>query len=186
MEDKEILRLYCDRDQRAISETSAKYGRFCGKIAMNILHSREDAEECVNDTYLRAWNSIPPVIPSIFSAFLGRITRNLSFNRYKALHADKRGGGETALILDELAEIVSDGETPENELMRRELTKEINEFLTGLSEEKRGMFIRRYWYSDKVSDIAERYGKTESTISVTLNRLRKKLRDFLKERGYDL
>lgn len=186
MEDSDILRLYGERNERAIEETSVKYGRYCGKIAMNILHSREDAEECVNDTYLHAWNAIPPKMPQILSAFLGRITRNLSFNRYKSLHADKRGGGEMELILDEIAEIVSDGESAEDEMMRQELSKEIDGFLASLSEEKRGMFIRRYWYSDGVIDIAKRYGKSESTVSVTLNRIRKKLRDYLKERGYDL
>ena len=186
MEDESIIDMYYERDQRAVSETSAKYGKYCGGIAMNILRSREDAEECVNETYLSAWNSIPPSRPSVLSAFLGRITRNISFNRYKAMRAEKRGGGEIPVILDEIAEIVSDGETAEDGLMRRELSKEISSFLSGLPEDKRGMFIRRYWYSDSVSAIAKRYGKTENGVSVILARIRKKLRDYLTERGYDL
>ncbi|MCR5122860.1 MAG: sigma-70 family RNA polymerase sigma factor [Ruminococcus sp.] len=186
MEDNEILDLYRERNQRAVIETNAKYGGYCGKIAMNILHSREDAEECVNDTFLKAWNTIPPTVPEILSAFLGRITRNISFNRYKAMHAGKRGGGEMTVILDEIAEIVSGGETPEDALSRRELSRAIGEFLEEQTAEKRGMFIRRYWYSDSISVIAKRYKKTENTVSVTLNRLRKQLRGYLTERGFNI
>lgn len=183
MEDQNIIKLYFDRDEAAISETASKYGKYCRIIAMNILGSHEDAEECVNDTYLGAWNSMPPQKPSMLSVFLGRITRNLSFNKYKYYHADKRGGGETALILDELSEIVSGEESVEDEVLERELINEINSFLNALPEHKRGIFIRRYWYSDSISSIAERYGITENAASVTLNRIRNKLREYLTERG---
>lgn len=183
MEDQNIIKLYFDRDEAAISETASKYGKYCRTIAMNILGSNEDAEECVNDTYLGAWNTMPPQKPSMLSVFLGRITRNLSFNKYKYYHADKRGGGETALILDELGEIVSGEESVEDAILERELINEINSFLNALPKRKRDLFIRRYWYSDSISSIAERYGITENSASVTLNRIRNKLREYLKERG---
>lgn len=183
MEDQNIIQLYFDRNERAISETALKYGKYCRTIAMNILNSNEDADECVNDTYLNAWHAIPPHKPGILSVFLGRITRNLSFNQYKYKHADKRGGGEIALILDELGEIVSGEESVEDAILKRELMNEINAFLKTLPAQKRSMFILRYWYSDSVSSIAERLKLTENSVSVTLNRIRKKLREYLIERG---
>lgn len=186
MNDKDIVRLYFNRDQRALSATAKKYGSYCTAIARNILESREDAEECVNDTYLSAWDAIPPTRPEILSAFLGRITRNLAFNRYKHNRAAKRGSGETAAVLEELAECVSGLEDVEQEIDRRELIAAINSFLDALSPQKRNLFICRYWYSDSVANIAKRHGMTESNVSVTLNRVRSKLKEYLTERGYAL
>ena len=186
MDDNVIVQLYWDRNKQAIDETSSKYGPYCTSIAMNILHNHEDAEECVNDTYLNTWNSIPPHKPNTLSTFLGKIVRNLSFNRYKSIHTAKRGGYEFPLILDELSEIVSDNVSAEDEVIKKELIATFNDFLDSLSEEKRYIFIRRYWYSDSIAAIAEKSRRTENSISVELSRIRKKLRNYLTERGYDL
>lgn len=132
MNDKDIIQLYLNRDQRALSATAKKYGKYCTSIAKNILGNNEDAEECVNDTYLSTWNSIPPTIPTILSAFLGKITRNLAFNKYKHNHVMKRGNGEIAVVLDELAECVSGVDDVEQEIDRRELVATINSFLETL------------------------------------------------------
>lgn len=186
MNDNAIVKLYLDRDERATKETDVKYGRYCTSIAMNILESREDAEECVNDTWLHAWNAIPPNKPSVLSTFLGKITRNLSFNRYKFNRREKRGGGEMALILDELSEVVSGKESVVDEVLKRELILAINEFINSLSEEKRTLFLRRYWYSESISDLAYISDKTENSVSVTLSRIRKALKAYLIERGYEV
>lgn len=186
MEDKEIIKLYLDRNEKAIAATSEKYGSYCKTISVNILKNDEDAEECVNDTYMKTWNAIPPQIPVIFSAFLGKIVRNISFNKYRHNNSQKRGGSEMPLILDELGEIVSGKESVEDEIDKKELLRDINGFLNSISEYKRGIFIRRYWYSNKVSDIAKRCGKSENSVSVELNRVRKNLRDHLLKRGYEL
>lgn len=186
MQDKEIIQLYFDRDQRALSATANKYGNYCTSIAKNILGNNEDAEECVNDTYLNAWNAIPPKRPLLLSAFLGKITRNLALNQYKHNHVKKRGSGEFAVVLDELAECVSDWNDVEQEIDRKELTKAINSFLSTLAPKKRNIFICRYWYSDSISSIAKRYEMTESNVSTTLNRLRVKLKEYLSERGFQL
>ena len=186
MDDTTIVQLYWDRDERAIPATSGKYGNYCNSIAWNILGNREDAEECVNDTYMRAWNSMPPHRPNALSAFLGKITRNVSLNRYKQNTADKRGGGEVPAVLEEIAELVSDTDSVEQEVDRRELVKAIDAFLDGLPTEKRSLFLCRYWYFDSVSDLASRFGMTENHVSITLNRLRRKLHNDLLERGFDL
>ena len=184
MDDQEIIQLYLKRDQRALSATARKYGNYCASIARNILGNHQDVEECVNDTYLKAWNSIPPTVPTMLSAFLARITRNLAFNKYKHDHVRKRGQGEVALVLDELAECVSGLEDVEREVDRRELVRTIQAFLDTLPTKKRDIFVCRYWYSDSVSFIARRYGMTENHVSVTLSRTRSKLNTYLTERGY--
>ena len=186
MDDTKIVQLYWDRNEQAIPATADKYGRYCASIAQNILGNKEDAEECVNDTYISAWNSMPPHRPSILSTFLGKITRNLSFNRYKYNTANKRGGGEAALVLDEIAELVSGTDSVEQEVLRKELVKAIDAFLDGLPDDKRRIFVCRYWYFDSVSNIASRFGMTENNVSVTLNRLRLKLHNHLLERGFEL
>lgn len=186
MEDHEIIRLYWDRDETAIRATDEKYGAYCTAIARNILASREDAEECVSDTWLRAWNAMPPQRPNILSAFLGRITRNLSFNRCRFHTAQKRHGGELPLILEELEECVSGGETPEEALDRKALTQAIERFLDTLPPVKRSIFVDRYWYARSVSEIARRRHMTENHVSVTLSRLRQKLRRHLMERGIEV
>ena len=186
MNDERIVRLYWDRDETAISATAEKYGKYCAAIAQNIIGVREDAEECVNDTYLRAWNSMPPHKPQVLSAFLGKITRNLAFDRYKRRAADKRGGGEISAVLDELSELISDTEELEDALYEKELISAINAYLGTLSPDKRCIFVRRYWYADSVSDIAVRLGKNEGAVSMMLGRLRRQLRDYLTERGFSV
>lgn len=186
MDDAKIVQLYWDRNEQAIPATADKYGSYCTSIAKNILCNREDAEECVNDTYMNAWNSMPPHRPGVLSAFLGKITRNLSIKRYRHNTADKRGGGQATVVLDEIAEFVSDTDSVEQEMDRRELVKAMNTFLGTLSAEKRGIFLRRYWFFDSISDIASRVGMTENHVSVTLNRLRRKLHNYLLERGFEL
>lgn len=185
MDDNEIVQLYWDRSEQAIPATFEKYGNYCISIAENILGNKEDAEECVNDTYLNAWNSIPPHRPSVLSTFLGKITRNLSLNRYKQSRADKRGGGSLPQVLDELAECVSGTDDVEQEIGHRELIRMIDTFLSTLSASKRGIFICRYWYFDSICDIASRFGMTENSVSVTLSRLRMKLHNYLTERGFE-
>lgn len=186
MDDAKIVQLYWDRDEQAIPATADKYGNYCTSIAKNILGNREDAEECVNDTYMNAWNSMPPHRPSILSTFLGKIVRNLSFNRYKHNTADKRGGEELPVVLDELSDLVSGKDDVEQEINQKELINAIDTFLDSLSPEKRSIFISRYWYTDSISGIAKRHGITDGAVSMTLNRLRLKLHNYLLERGFEL
>lgn len=186
MDDVMIVQLYWDRNEQAIPATADKYENYCTTIAKNILGNCEDVEECINDTYFRAWNAMPPHRPSVLSAFLGKLTRNLSLNRYRRNTAEKRGGGNISVVLDEITDLVSDTDIVEREIDRRELVREIDRFLAGLSPDKRNIFVCRYWYFDSISDIASRFGKTENHISVILNRLRSKLHDHLLKRGFDL
>ena len=186
MEDSEIVALYWARDQQAISESADKYGTYCASIARNILESPEDAEECVSDTWFRAWNAMPPQRPDILSAFFGRITRNLAFDRYRSRSAAKRGGRETALVLEELRDCVSGRDEAQQHLDYQELLADLNGFLRSLPKEKRRLFLRRYWYAEPIAEIAKDFGMRENHISVTLHRLRKQLRDYLQERGHTL
>ena len=186
MDDAQIVKLYWDRDEQAIPATSDKYGNYCTWIAKNILGNQEDAEECVNDTYLNAWNSMPPHRPSILAAFLGKITRNLSFNRYKYNTAGRRGGGEMPAVLEELSDLVSGKDNVEQTFEQRELTKTIDAFLDRLSPKKRSIFISRYWYTESISEIAARHSMSNGAVSMTLNRIRLKLRNYLLERGFEL
>lgn len=184
MEDDGILELYWARDGRAVEETRAKYGAFLRSVAMNLLNAEEDAEECVSDTYLAAWNRIPPERPAVLRAFLGRIVRNISLDRLKHLRALKRGGGEADAIFDELAEILPDARTPETEVEKKELLRELESFLQTQPERTRGIFLRRYWYADSVKAVARRFGLGENAVSAQLARTRSKLRAYLTERGY--
>ncbi len=186
MNDNEIVQLYWERDERAISESSDKYGRYCTKIAENILSDHEDARECVNDTWLRAWDSMPPHRPSLLSAFLGKLTRNLSLDRYRMLHREKRGAHNMDLILDELEDCVSGADTPEDTALGNELKEAINAFLRSLPAQKRYLFISRYWSAETISGLAERFQMSENNVSVSLNRIRGSLRAYLNERGYKL
>ena len=186
MDDSKIVQLYWDRNEQALTATSDKYGNYCITIAKNILGNKEDAEECVNDTYMRAWNSLPPHRPNILSTYLGKITRNLSFNLYKRNTADKRGGVEVPVVLDEIVDLVSDTDDVEKEIDRRELVKAIDDFLGKLPADKRSIFICRYWYFDSISNIASRFGMTNNYVSVLLNRLRLKLHNYLLERGFEI
>lgn len=186
MDDREIVKLYFDRNIRAIEETTEKYRSYLATVAMNILGNCEDAEECLNDALHKTWNSIPPNRPENLRTYIGKIVRNLSFDRYRKNNSEKRGCGEIGIVLDELSEIVSGKDTPETEIDKKELAREINSFLSGISGEKRNIFVMRYWYAMKVSVIAEKTGKTETNVSVILNRVRSSLKIYLSERGYDL
>lgn len=186
MNDQEIIELYWNRDERAIPETAQVYGAYCRAIAHNILFDAQDAEECVNDTWLHTWNAIPPNRPRVFSAFLGRIIRNLALNRYQRSRAQKRGGSELNLVYEELAECVSGRESVEQTMDARELTQALNDFLAAQSPKHRKLFVRRYWYAERVADIAKQTGMTENHVSVILHRQRAALRVFLAERGFDL
>lgn len=181
MEDKQIVALYCDRQESAIEKTAEKYGKYCFSIADNILHNTEDSEECVNDTWMKAWLSIPPTIPAYLRVFLGKITRNLSFDKYRASHSAKRGGGEMPLILDELEEVLIGGSDIEAEYERKELVEAINTFLYALSEKDSKIFVRRYFFAETTGEIAERFHLKESNVRVILSRTRKKLQAYLIE-----
>ena len=159
MEDTQIIDLYWERNEGAVTQTAAKYGSYCYRISYSILFNEEDAEECVNDTYMHAWNTMPPQRPGCLSAFLGRITRNISLNRYKQNHAEKRGGGQVALALSELEDCVPAATTVEQELEGKLLAQSISCFLRMQPERKRNIFIRRYWYLDPVERIAKAYVK---------------------------
>ena len=184
MDDKGIIDLYFDRSEKAISETAVKYGKYCFSIAFNILTDKEDSEESVNDTWLAAWNNIPPRVPAILSTFLGKITRNISLNRWKSLRAYKRGGGEVTLALEELEGCVSGGENPEAQLEQKELLRAVNRFLAGLPEMERKVFVCRYWYLDSVPHIAQKLGWTPSRVTSMLHRTRGKLRRQLDKEGF--
>ena len=183
MEDKQIIDLYWKRSERAISETAVKYGGFCYCIAYNILNQREDAEESVSDTYLAAWNRLPPQRPAILSAFLGKVTRYISISRWRKRSAWKRGGGEMPLALEELTECVADGMDVESRYLRKETAAAVNRLLDTLSDEQRNIFLRRYWFLDPTEAIAARYGISQSKVSTTLHRTRKKLRAELEKEG---
>lgn len=186
MTDNDIIELYMRRDERAIAATQNIYGKYCEKIARNILGDEQEAQECVNDTYLKAWENIPPERPQIFAAYLAKITRNNALSRYRRNTAEKRGRGTVPLILDELSEIVSDGSTVEKTAENREIIAEINRFLETLPEKNRRIFILRYICCESVKSIADRFGIRENNVSVNLNRTKKQLRQHLSKEGYDL
>ncbi len=186
MEDSAIVELYWDRDQRAVAASAEKYGAYCTAVAKNILQNSRDAEECVNDTWLHAWNAMPPHRPQALGPFLGKLTRNLSFNRWKRERAAKRGGGELPLALDELGECVSGRESVEGEIDRGELTAAIDAFLAALPTQRRVLFLRRYWYAEPIAAIALRWGKSEAAVTKALSRVRHELRDYLIQRGFEV
>ena len=181
MEDKDIIALFMSRQEQAISETEKKYGNYCYKIAWNVLNNEEDSKECVNDTWFKAWNSIPPTIPNFLQSFLGKITRNLSINAWRDKHAQKRGNGEAYVILDELSECISDEKNIEQEIIAKELAAKINVFLENMQEDKRKMLVMRYFFMTPVKEIAKKLGISESQVKMTLSRSRKKLQIFLEK-----
>ena len=185
MEDREIINLYWAREERALQETERKYGGLCRSVAFNILQSREDSEECVNDTWLRAWNTMPPQRPGVLPAFLSRITRNLSLDRWKRARVDKRGGGQVAMALDELADCIPDG-NPDDLFERKELVETLNHFLSSLPPERRKVFMLRYWYLCSVKDIAAELKLSESKVKMILLRERNHLRTLLEKEGVTL
>lgn len=183
MEDSRIVELYCARSESAIKETAAKYGKYCYVIAYNILSNEQDAEECVNDTYMGAWNSIPPHRPSVLSTFLGKITRRISINRWKERSRDKRGGNAVTLALDELTDCVPSSADAEEILEINELSAAINSFLSTLGETERDVFVCRYWLLAPVEKISMRFEFSQSKTKSMLYRTRRKLNAFLVKEG---
>jgi RNA polymerase sigma-70 factor (ECF subfamily) len=186
MDDNEIVELYWERSENAIAETSKKYSKYCHYISYNILHNSKDAEECVNDTYLCTWNAIPPKCPNCLATFLGKITRNLSLDRYKRYAAEKRGLGQAELVLSELEDCIPatlDVEQASDEMI---LVKALNAFLAALPKITRVVFIRRYWYLSAIKEIAEQNGMSESKVKSMLFRTRNELKKYLKKEGITL
>lgn len=183
MNDKEIIDLYWERNEAAIAATAEQYGSYCHAISYNILHSNEDAEECVNDTYLRAWKSLPPQHPDRLSTYLGKITRNLSLDRFKQYNAEKRGRGQAALMLSELDDCIPAEKDVEQSVDEMVLVEALNQFLYAQPERKRNIFIRRYWYLYPIRDIAENYGMSESKTASLLFRMRNELKEHLEKEG---
>lgn len=179
MEDYQIIDLFWEWSEKAITAATEKYGSYCRNIANNILHNKEDVEECVNDTYLCAWNSIPPNKPERLEVYLGKITRNLSLNRVKYYSAKRRGLGQTELVLSELEVCIPAANNVEQELDERFLVKAIEDFLYEQPVEKRNIFIRRYWYMTPIKEIADAYGMSESKTTSLLFRMRKELKVYL-------
>lgn len=183
MQDEQIIDLYWSRSEDAISATADKYGRYCYYIAYNILHNEEDSKECVNDTYFKAWQSIPPNRPWDFSTFLGKITRNLALNKCKLSQTKKRGGGELPLILDEVQNFVPDSQNPDSILDAFILTQAFNTFLNMLPLEARNIFVRRYWFFSSIKEIAADFSISESKVKISLMRSRAKLKKILQKEG---
>lgn len=183
MEDEKIIELYWQRSETAVAESDAKYGAYCRSIAMNLLRQREDTEECVADTWMSAWRSMPPQRPNRLSVFLGRITRNGALDRLREKNRLKRGRGIEPLPLDELAECVPAPHTVETELEDREIAAVISAWLRSLSPEKRGAFVRRYWYFDSVDTVAARFGYGRQKTASILYRLRQDLKNKLENEG---
>lgn len=183
MKDHEIIGLYWARNESAITASAEKYGNYCHTIAYNILHNNEDAEECANDTYLGAWNSIPPQRPSRLSTYLGKITRNLALNRYKRYTAEKRGYGQVEIVLSELEVCIPAETTVEQTVEEKTLVEAINRFLHSQPRTKRDIFIRRYWHLYTIREIAEVYGMSESNVASSLFRIRNELKSFLEKEG---
>ena len=183
-DDSKIIDLFWERDETAISETAEKYGSYLRSISYRILNNTYDAEECVNDTYRDAWRVIPPNRPAVLSTFLGKITRRISIDLWRKNNAEKRGGGEMPVALDELGECISDRGSISDEAEYHALTGIINDFLRSLPETEQKVFLRRYWYLDPVSSIAKRFGFSESKVTSMLFRVRGKLRTRLEKEGY--
>ena len=186
MEDSRIVDLYWARDERAITETQTKYSRYLMTIAYNIVADTGDSEECVNDTYMRAWNAMPEDRPDQLSAYLGKFTRNLAIDIYRKKTASKRKDSEYALCLDELDECISAGNTVESEIEGKLLSKAISDFLRGRSAEKRNIFICRYFHCDPIKDIAEKAGMKEVSVRSVLLRESEALKEYLRKEGFEV
>ena len=184
MDDNAIIALYWAREERALEETSSKYGSYCRNIAYNILCNREDTEECVNDTWLRAWNAMPPQRPRYLKSFLAKLTRNLSLDRWDMAHAEKRGGGEMELVLEELEGCIAAPGRVEDRMNGQELAKTIRSFLDTLPAREQDIFLRRYFFVEESAVIARRYGMKPASVLKTLSRTREKLKRYLAKEGY--
>lgn len=186
MDDSEIVGLFWDRNETALSATERKHGNRCRKVAENILGSRQDAEDCVNDAYLKLWELIPPNRPKVLGTYLCKLVRNTAIDMLKGKYADKRGRGRAALVFDELAEMIPDKSSVEDTYEGKALLESIEEFLKLEPVRERRIFILRYWYGCRVSEIAKHFGARKNTISVILNRTRERLKKHLEKEGYDL
>ncbi len=184
MEDQQIVALYWQRNPEAIGQSRQKYGAYCFSVANQILASPEDSEECVNDTWLNAWNGMPPHRPDVLRIFLAKITRRIAFNRFKSRTAQKRGGGEITAVLEELEECLAGGADVEEEVVAKELGECIRQFVRGLPAREGDVFSRRYFFTERIQDIAQAYGLTPNNIMVILSRVRKKLKTHLEKEGY--
>ena len=185
MDDKQIIELYFERNEQAIKETQDKYGAFCHRIAMNILGIHEDAEECVNDTYYSVWKQIPPTVPEVFKVYLGRITRNLSISRFRAMRAKKRYSS-MEIMLSELNDCVPSSSNVEQTIEVMQLSDYISEWLDSLPEEDCALFVRRYWFGDEVQELAKKCGITAAQMAKRMLRLRKSLKAALEQKGVAL
>lgn len=183
MKDEEIIGLYKKRSQQAIKETAQKYEAYCSTIANRILNDRQDTEECVNDTWLKAWNSIPPQVPSVLSAYLGKITRNLALNMYKKKYAGKRIDDRMMVSMEELKDCISEKESVESKVDSKEIVAMLNDFLEQTPELERKIFVRRYFYMDTIKEIANGYQLKESYVKTLLFRSRNKLKEYLLKEG---
>ena len=183
MDDAMIVSLYWDRNEQAIEESELKFGSYCHAIANRILADKADSDESVNDTWLAAWESIPPHRPSVLSAYLGKLTRRISLNKWRDRNRNKRGGGEVALSLEELAECISDHQNVERTIELSELTQVLNSFLATLPAAERDIFVCRYWFFASLREIGEKFNFSESKIKSILFRTRKKLLIYLEKEG---
>ncbi len=185
MEDKQIVDLYWARSEAAIEETEKKYGRYCHYIAYQILYNDEDAKEIVNDTYLKTWDTVPPGRPDPLKPYVGTISRQLALNRYEAQNTQKRGG-QVPLVLDELSECIPDHDSGIDIGESIALRDALNRFVRSLPDKTQNIFVRRYWYSSSISEIANDYAMKESSLTVLLLRTRKKLKEFLNKEGFEV
>lgn len=183
MQDEKIVSLYWAREEQAITETQKQYGNYCFCIAQNILRDERDAQEIVNDTWQKAWQAIPPERPRLLSAFLGKITRNLSLNRFKALGTQKRGGGEMTLVFEELDACIPTSENTEQAVEQKVILKCINAFLWGLPERDCNLFLARYWYALSLKEMSAKFSISENHLKTILFRLRAKLKNHLEREG---
>lgn len=186
MNDKDIVALYWNRDERAIKETKDKYENYCGKIAYNILFDYQDSQECLSDTYLKTWNSIPDNKPSKLGLYVGKACRNIAINMFEKYNAEKRAGTQTDLVLDELSECIGDKDNVKEYVDYNILKETINSFLKTLSKQNRIVFVRRYFYMSSIDEISKEYGMSASAVKMSLKRTRDGLKNYLIEQGYSV
>ncbi len=185
MKDTTIIELFFNRDENAIRETDKKYGRYCFSIANRILFNRADSDECVNDTYFKAWITIPPTLPENLKIYLGKITRNIALNLYEKLHTSKRDDGQMPVILDEISEMIGENKV-EKEINAVLLTDSINTFLKELPKDKRKIFVLRYFHMYSIKEIAKQLNLSESNVKMSLSRTRDALGTYLRKEGFTL
>ena len=184
MEDQQIVELYLQREEEALVQTQQKYTNYCRSVALRLLRSHEDADEAVNETWFAAWNSIPPHKPLCLQTFLGRLTRNISLKRIRSDNAQKRASAQARVVFDEVRDWLASDEDIEQEISEQELAAAINDFLGTVSHTERNVFVRRYWYMQSITEIAEALGFSESKVKSMLFRIRKKLYTKLEKEDY--